>query len=234
VSLRCCGFLLCVCLLVVPVSAQQQEDPEDDKRLGVWLDQGVSAGLSPSRSLEFEVHERFDNEASDLYEYFFQGGMAFRLRPWLTLLPMYRYQRYPKDSTTAYENRLLLDTTLSTARGRWRPNLRIRTEGRFPQNRVASARVRLRPGIDYRLPLRMTRPPIVGISNEFFFVPGTNSFSSGGTFTQNRFQVGVRLAVSDSVSIRPYFLLQSVNRPTGWETNGIIGVSFGFRLGMPN
>lgn len=232
--IRWSGFALCAGLLVVPVLAQQQEDPEDDKRLGLWLDQGVSAGLSPSRSLEFEVHERFDNEASDLYEYFFQGGMAFRLRSWLTLMPMYRYQRYPKDSTTSYENRLLLDATLSTARGRWRPGLRIRTEGRFPQNRVASARVRLRPGIEYRLPLRMTRPPVAGLSNEFFLVPGTNSFSSGGTFTQNRFQVGVRLPISDSVSIRPYVLLQSVNRPTGWETDGIIGISFGFKLGMLN
>lgn len=232
--IRWSSALLCFCLLVVPADAQQHEDPEDDKRLGLWLDQGISAGLTPNRSLEFEVHERFDNEASNLYEYFFQGGMAFRVRPWLTLTPMYRYQRYPLDSVTRYENRLLLDSTLSPGRGSWRPNLRVRTEGRFPENRVASARFRFRPGIDYKLPLRMTRPPIAGISNEFFVVPGTNSFSSGGAFTQNRFQAGIRLPVSNSVSVRPYFMLQSVNRPTGWETNGIIGVSLGLRMGRPN
>ena len=194
---RCCGFVLCACLLVVPASAQQHEDPEDDKRLGLWLDQGVSAGLSPGRSLEFEVHERFDNEASDLYEYFFQGGIAFRLRSWLTLLPMYRYQRYPKDSTTSYENRLLLDATLSTDRGPWRPNLRIRTEGRFPHKRVASARVRLRLGIDYRLPLPMTRPPIVGLSNEFAsscLVPIASA--TAGLSTRIDFRWGVRLRTS--------------------------------------
>ena len=232
--IRCRSVVLCSLLTVALAPAQQQEDPEDDKRLGLWLDQGVSVGLSPSRSLQFEVHERFDDEATQLYDYFFQGGMAFRLLPWLTVLPMYRYERYPLDSTTSHENRFLVDTSISTARGPWRPNLRIRTEERFPENRVASARVRLRSGIEYRLPLRMNHPSAIGVSDEFFIVPGVNSFSSGGAFTQNRFQVGVRLPISDSVSIRPYFLLQSVNRPSGWETSGIIGISFGLKAGQPN
>jgi len=104
------------------------------------------------------------------------------------------------------------------------------TEGRFPENRVASARLRFRPGIDYTLPLRMARPPVVVASNEFFIVPGTNSFASGGSFTQNRFQAGIRLPMANSFSIRPYFMLQSVNRPTGWETNSIIGLSLGFKF----
>jgi hypothetical protein len=71
---------------------------------------------------------------------------------------------------------------------------------------------------------------VVGVSEELFFVPGTNSFASGGAFTQNRFQAGIRLPITDSYSIRPYFLLQSVNRAAGWETNGIIGVSLGFKF----
>lgn len=84
--------------------------------------------------------------------------MAFRLRPWLTLIPIYRYQRYPGDPTTSFENRLLLNLTFSTTLG-WRPILRTLTEGRFPQNRIASARVRLRLGVEYTLPLRIARPP---------------------------------------------------------------------------
>jgi hypothetical protein len=78
---------------------------------------------------------------------------------------------------------------------------------------MASARLRFRPGIEYTLPLRIRRPPVVGISNEFFIVPGTNSFANGAGFTQNRFQVGIRLPVAAFSSIRPYFLLQSVNLP---------------------
>jgi hypothetical protein len=66
---------------------------------------------------------------------------------------------------------------------------------------------------------------VLVVSNEFFIVPGTNSFAAGGSFTQNRFQVGVRLPITDSFSVRPYYLLQSVNLPTGWETNEIIGIS---------
>jgi hypothetical protein len=68
------------------------------------------------------------------------------------------------------------------------------------------------------------------VNNEFFLVPGTNSFAAGDTFTQNRFQVGIRLPIADSFSIRPYFLLQSLNLPTGWESTGIIGISLASRF----
>ena len=219
--------------LAVRAWAQQQpapEDPEDEKQVGLWLDQGISADLSPERSLEFEFHQRFDEGASNLFEYFFQGGVAFRLRPWLTVIPIYRYQRFPANPTIAYENRLQLNLTLSTSRGRWRPNLRTLIEGRFPDNRPASARLRFRPGIEYRLPLRVKRPPVLVVSNEFFVVPGSNSFAAGGSYTQNRFQVGVRLPIVDTFSVRPYYLLQSVNLPAGWDTNQIIGISLALKV----
>jgi hypothetical protein len=104
------------------------------------------------------------------------------------------------------------------------------TEGRFPENRIASARLRFRPGIDYSLPVPWTRPPVVVVNNEFFIVPGANSFASGGSFTQNRFQAGIRFPVSQSCSIRPYFMLQSVNRTTGWDTNSVFGISLAFKF----
>jgi hypothetical protein len=221
------------CILTVPARAQQQhepEDPEDDKQIGLWLDQGISAGLSGNKSLEAEFHERFDEGASNLYEYFLQGGVGFRLRPWFTLIPIYRYQRYPGNPTVAYENRLLLNLTLSTSGAPWRYNLRTLIEGRFPDNRPASARFRIRPGVEYSLPVRLTRPPVVVVNNEFFVVPGTNSFASGGSYTQNRFQVGVRQPITDSFSMRIYFLLQSVNLPAGWDTNEIAGISLALKV----
>ena len=219
--------------LAIPARAQQQqepEDPEDEKQVGLWLDQGISADLSPEKSLELEVHERLDEGASNLFEYFFQSGVAFRLRPWLTVTPIYRYQRFPANPTVAYENRLQLNLTLSTSRGPWRPNLRTLIEGRFPDNRPASARLRFRPGVDYTLPVRMKRRPALVVSNEFFVVPGENSFAAGGSYTQNRFQVGVRLPITDSFSIRPYYMLQSVNLPAGWDTNQIIGISLAIKV----
>jgi hypothetical protein len=226
--------VICCCIFAVPARAQQQqkpEDPEDEKQLGLWLDQGVSAGLSANKSLEVEFHERFDEGASNLYEYFVQGGVAFRLRPWFTLLPSYRYQRFPGNPTIAYENRLLLNMTLSTSRGLWRYSLRTLIEGRFVDNRPASARLRFRPGVDYTLPLRMARPPVLLMSNEFFIVPGNNPFANGGSsYTQNRFQVGIRFPIADSFSVRPYYLLQSVNLPTGWDTNEIVGISLAYKV----
>ena len=221
--------LVCGSVFVVPARAQQQplpEDPEDEKQIGLWLDQGISTSLSSSTSLELEFHQRLDEGASNLFEYFFQGGVAFRPRPWLTVIPIYRYQRFPGNPRIAYENRLQLNLTLSKSRGLWRYNLRTLIEGRFPDDREASARLRFRPGVDYTLPLRTTWRPTVVVSNEFFLVPWTNPFANGGTaYTQNRFQIGVRLPVTSSFAIRPYYMLQSVNLPPGWDTNTIIGIS---------
>jgi hypothetical protein len=225
-------MLLCCWILAVPARGQQlPEDPEDDKQLGIWLDQGLSTGLSANKSLDVEVHERFDEGGSNLYEYFFQGGVGFKLRPWLVVTPSYRYQRFPGNPKIQYENRLLLGTLLSTSRGPWRPNLRVLVEGRFPDDRPGSARLRFRPGIDYTLPIHMTRPPVLVVNNEFFIVPGNNPFANGGSaYTQNRFQVGVRQPITDSFSVRIYYLLQSVNLPAGWDTNQIIGISLSFRI----
>jgi hypothetical protein len=93
--------LICLCALPARTQQQKPEDPEDEKQIGLWLDQGVSNAFSSSKSLELEFHERFDEGASNLYEYFAQAGIAFRLRSWLTVTPIYRYQRFPGNSTIA-------------------------------------------------------------------------------------------------------------------------------------
>ena len=228
-----CVLTVC-CVLAVSARAQQQqkpEDPEDEKRIGLWLDQALSTGLSSNRSLDIEFHERFDDGASNLLEYFVQSGVSFRLRPWFTLIPIYRYQRFPSNPNVAYENRLQLNLTLSASRGPWRPILRTLIEGRFPNTRSASARLRFRPGVEYTLPIGRARRPVLVISNEFFFVPWYNPFANGGSsFTQSRFQVGVRFPIADAVSLRPYYMLQSVNLPAGWDTNEIFGISLAIRL----
>jgi hypothetical protein len=226
-----CGRLLlalCFCALAVTARAQQQlpEDPEDDIRLGLWLDQEFSAGLGTNKSLEAEVDERFDKGASNLYEYFVQGGVAFRLQRWFTVLPIYRY----RHSKNAYENRIILNLALSRPKGAWRPNIRTRIEGRFPDKRPASARLRFRPGIDYVLPLRTGWRPSLFVNNEFFLVPWDNPYSSGGAYTQNRFQPGVRLPITDSFAVRPFYLLQSENEPKGWITSQIIGFSLAYKI----
>ena len=93
-----------------------------------------------------------------------------------------------------------LNLTLSTSRGPWRPILRTLIEGRFPDDLPASARLRFRPGFEYTLPLRGSWPPVVVMNNEFFIVPWTNPFANGGSsYTQNRFQIGVRLPIADSL-----------------------------------
>ena len=195
----CVLALMCACFLAIRARAQQQlpEDPENEKQIGLWLDQGVSIGLSPNRSLEVEFYERFDEGASNLFEYFVQGGVAFRLRPWFTLIPIYRYQRFPANPVITYENRLQLNLTQSISTGPWKPILRTLIEGRFPDDRPASARLRFRPGFEYTLPIRTARPPVLVVNNEFFIVPWTNPFANGGSsYTQNRFQLGVRLPIA--------------------------------------
>ena len=134
--IACVLAVLCSCVLAIPARAQQQplpEDPEDEKQVGLWLDQGISTPFSSNKSLDVEFHERLDEGASNLFEYFVQGGVAFRLRPWFTLIPIYRYQRFPANPAITYENRLQLNLTLSTSRGQWKPILRILVEERFPR-----------------------------------------------------------------------------------------------------
>ncbi len=153
--------------------AQQQppEDPEDDKQLGLWLDQGLSAGLWTDKSLEVEFHERPDEGALEPLRVFqVQAGMAFRPRPWPAVLPSYRYQRFPASATEYEKNRILLNITVS------RPSAWILAaqpahahRRPLPDNRVASARIRFRPGLDYVLPIPTPRPLVLVIaSNEFF------------------------------------------------------------------
>ena len=51
----CLVAVLCGWALAIPVTAQQQplpEDPEDEKQIGLWLDQVISTALSPNTSLE--------------------------------------------------------------------------------------------------------------------------------------------------------------------------------------
>jgi hypothetical protein len=229
-------LVACTWILALAARAQQPqppEDPEDDKRFGLWLDQGLSAGLWTDKSLEVEFHERFDENSSQLYEYFVQAGMAFRPLPWLMILPSYRYQRYP-PAATAYENRILLNITVSKPKGTWRPNLRTLIEGRFPDNRVASARLRFRPGLDYILPFPSKRPFALVVNNEFFLVPWSNPFANGGSaYTQNRFQAGVRMPVTAAITLRPYFMLQSVNLPAGWKGNNVLGFSLNYKIARP-
>ena len=69
------------------------------------------------------------------------------------------------------------------------------------------------------------------VSNEFFIVPWFNPFANGGSsYAQNRFQVGIRLPISNSLSIRPYYMLQSVSLPAGWDTNEIVGISVALKI----
>ena len=79
----CVILLLWSCVLVVPARALQQqkpEDPEDEKQVGLWLDQGISTGLSANRSLEVEFYERLAGRFN-LFEYFVQGGSPFVCGP---------------------------------------------------------------------------------------------------------------------------------------------------------
>ena len=80
------------------------------------------------------------------------------------------------------------------------------------------------------MPLRILPSPVLVVNDEMFVVPGNNSFAAGGSFTQNRFQAGVRLLLTSSLSVRPYWMLQSVNLPTGWDTNEIIGISLALKV----
>jgi hypothetical protein len=167
--------LLLSCLVAIPArSSGPRRIQKTTSGLVCGPTNAFRQPLAPDKSLDVDFHERFDEGWTNLYEYFFQGRVAFRLPPWFTLIPIYRYQRFPGNPSIASENRGQLNLTLSTSRGPWRYNLRTLLGGRFPDDRAASARLRFRPGVGYTLPLLVTR--VLVVSNEFFIVPGYNRF----------------------------------------------------------
>ena len=42
--------------------------------------------------------------------------------------------------------------------------------------------------------------------------------------------MGVRIPIGDSLAIRPYYLLQLVDLPAGWEGNNVIGLSLAWKV----
>ena len=56
--------------------------------------------------------------------------------------------------------------------------------------------------------------------------------SSGGFLVwQDNITDGNGLGISAlQLSVRPYYLLQSVNLPAGWDTNEIVGISLAFKV----
>ena len=57
-------------------SHPNSEDPEDEKKIGLWFDQGISTPFSGNKSLDVEFHERLDEGASNLFEYFGQASIS--------------------------------------------------------------------------------------------------------------------------------------------------------------
>jgi hypothetical protein len=60
--------------------------------------------------------------------------------------------------------------------------------------------------------------------------PGARAFLSSRQWPQHRPKVGIRQPITDSVFVRVYYLLQSVNLPAGWDTNQIFGISLSFKI----
>jgi hypothetical protein len=147
------------------------------------------------------------------------------------LLPIYRYQRFPANPAISYENRLLFNVTLTTSRAPWRYSLRTLVEGRFPDDRAAFARLRFRPGLEHPLPLRTTWRPVIGCEQRILPRPLVQPIRQRWHQLHPKpLPGGVRMPVTELVSVRPYYLLLSVNLPAGWDTNQVIGISMAFKV----
>lgn len=220
-----CGTGLFLLLAVTSPLCAQGVDNQ------LWFDETFSVTLSPRTALRLHFNQRLRDSASDLFEATFQAGVAFKLRPWLTLYPAFQHTRHdPSHPTSRFENRPMLNFELQTQRGRWQPSARGRFEGRFFEHQPAFLRVRLRPGLQYNLPVGWPRhgrgwqrPPGLVVNNEFFFDTRADRYN------RNKVLVGVSLPVTAHLSLLPYYMLLS-NRPAAaWTHANVWGLSLSWR-----
>lgn len=207
-------------VLLAPSAVLAQTPPAPSTDNELWLDQNLSLGLSPRTKLELSTVQRLDRGASNLFEAFWEAGLDVRVRPWLSVMPAFRHIRNEPFRTEArYENRMMLNVTAGIRRGRWRPDLRMRLEGRFTEDRAARLRIRLRPRVQYTLPVGGARQPVLGVHNEFFLDAHT------GSYVRNRVQAGVELPLAQHFSVRPYYMLESNRIAVGWDHDNVWGLS---------
>jgi len=186
----------------------------------LWLDQNISLHLSPKTSLQIVFAERANEGASDLFQVYGQVGVAIQATPWLVLAPAYRHDRHdPFDPGSRYEHRPLLDVTARRPQGALRPVLRTRFEGRFFENQDGFLRLRIRPGLDYTLPLESRFRPGLLVDDEVFYDFRADSLN------RNRLRAGVSIRLTDHFSLRPYYMLESNRLPAAWDHDNIWGLS---------
>ncbi|MFQ5818146.1 MAG: DUF2490 domain-containing protein [Terriglobia bacterium] len=186
----------------------------------LWIDQNFSFTLSPRTALRLQHVNRFDENVSNFATSFLQVGVRFKVRSWLSLTPWFRHLRAnPFDANSRFENRLLLDAGFATRRGRWHPNLRARFERRFIEAQKAFFRFRIRPGVQYKLPVRWQRRPALDFANELSYDTRADRLN------RNRFRVGILLPATAKFSLRPYYMVESNRLPTRWDHDNIWGVS---------
>ena len=76
------------------------------------------------------------------------------------------------------------------------------------------------------------RLPVLVVNNEFFIVPRSNPVRQRWQQLHPEPLPGGSAAVPspDSFSVRPYYMVQSVNLPSGWDTNQIAGISLALKV----
>lgn len=204
--------------LVAQNTAAQNRDNE------LWLTETFSFGLSPKTRLDFRLEQRVNENVSNLLQAFVETGISFQARPWLNLVPGFRFVRHEPFKTEArFENRPQLDVLMHRRWSSWRAELRTRFEGRFIEGESGSLRIRVRPGIQYTLPVRKGNPPAILIDNDLFFDP------QGGGYNRNRLRVGVSLPISSRLSWTPYYMVESNRLPALWDHDNIWGLVFSWR-----
>lgn len=211
-------FIVCLALFAWPAPAQDWDQE-------VWLDQRFSFSLSPKTFLRLRFLQGADENVSHLFDAYFELDMGFHVRPWLTLMPGFRYDRLDAfGQNSRFENRPQFALVLHTRAGRWRPNLRFLFEGRFLQGEPGFLRFLPQPGVEYTLSTYQDRPLVLYLTNEFAFDSRSNRFS------RNRFQVGISLPATPHFSLIPYYMIESSRLPAVWDHDNIWGLSLWWRF----
>lgn len=136
------GLLLRIMVMAAVLFSTQGMAEVSNPDHKVWISQKFSSRIDKKRTLNLEINQRFDDDASRWEEFYINTGLAFKLNRNWTVEPGYRHVRDRFGSSEEEtENRLHLAFTWKTSSGRMKYSLRTRYEYRMFESGKTSRRI---------------------------------------------------------------------------------------------
>ncbi len=154
-------------------------------------------------------------------------SVSFKLTPWLSIAPGYRYERELKNQKWQHENRALLDLVFSHKFGDWRLDDRLRFELR-DKSELPRPYMRYRNRIRVRTPWEWTDYRINPYASWELFLDDRPGSKTKDLWNRNRFEFGVTMKLTDCMSCGVFYMFKTKKTDGKWRPGHIPGIEISF------